>query len=203
MVGYGFMYMEMIGNRDGNHNSSTGNVLQNYMITPTEMTMEMHMFHLMYAPSDDLTLMAMLSYKSLSMDHKNRSGARLTTDSSGPGDLKVTALYTVFDSSPHRIHLDAGVSLPTGSINEKDNTPAGSNQKLPYPRQLGSGTFDLHPGVSYLGQSGRLGWGAHAGGVLRLGDNSENYRLGNRLDFSAWGGYKLSNWLSSYVRVDS
>jgi len=40
--------------------------------------------------------------------------------------------------------------------NERDDTPAGSNQKLPYPMQLGSGTIDLLPAIIYIGQTDKF-----------------------------------------------
>ncbi len=40
------------------------------------MDMEMHMLGVMYAPSDDVTLMAMVPFVRLDMDHRTRTGAR-------------------------------------------------------------------------------------------------------------------------------
>ena len=86
-------------------------------------------------------------------------------------------LYSVYRSGfdRHRVLVGAGISFPTGSIDKKDDTPAAPDQQLPYPMQLGSGTFDLLPGLTYLGQAGKLGWGAEAMATLRLGENSNDY----------------------------
>ena len=77
---------------------------------------------LMYAPSDDLTLMAMITYIQLEMDHITRTGVRFTTRSEGFGDLNLGARYTVFrhNFDEHRVILSGAVSFPTGSIEEKD-----------------------------------------------------------------------------------
>ena len=88
MVGYHFMGMSMTGNMDGTRSVSSSEVLQSFLVAPTDMRMEMYMFHLMYAPSDDLTLMAMAPYVHLSMDHVTRTGGRFTTDSEGLGDVE-------------------------------------------------------------------------------------------------------------------
>lgn len=205
MIGYKYMFMEMEGNRDGTDNLRASEVLQDFPITPTKMTMQMHMFEVMYAPSDDLTLMAMVPYIRLSMDHITRTGVRFTTDSEGIGDVKLMALYTFLGDvrrDQHRVLFTGGLSLPSGSIDREDDTPAGPNQKLPYPMQLGSGTVDLLPGIAYVGESENLAWAFEALGTIRLGENSNDYTLGNRLDLDAWGARKLTDWLSVFARID-
>lgn len=201
MFSYRYMLMNMKGNRDGTNSISDSQVLDQFMVTPTEMTMQMHMFGAMYAPSDNLTLMTMVPYVLKSMDHLTRSGVRFTTKSEGLGDIKTSALYKVFDNSNQRIHLNLGMSLPTGSIEERDNTPAGSNQILPYPMQIGSGTFDLLPGITYLGQSKNNSWGAQAMGTIRLGENSNGYSLGNQLQLTGWVARNWSEWVSTSLRL--
>ena len=95
MIGYKYMFMKMDGNRDGTDRKSTGEVLADFMVAPLDMTMEMHMLDVMYAPTDDFTLMAMLPYLRLSMDHVTRTGARFTTRAEGFGDFQAKALYTL------------------------------------------------------------------------------------------------------------
>jgi len=89
--------------------------------------------------------------------------------------------------------------LPTGSIDEKDS----NNKMLGYPMQLGSGTWDLLPGITYLGQSGDYSYGAQASGVLRIGDNSRNYTLGESIAATIWGARKLSDSISVSARLKS
>ncbi len=159
MFSYKYIFMQMKGNRDGTNKVSNDEVLESFPITPTEMSMQMHMFNLMYAPTDNLTFMTMIPYIQLKMDHITRSGVKFTTKSEGFGDLKLKTIYTFYGNirrDKHRFLLDAGISFPTGSINERDDTPAGSNQKLPYPMQLGSGTFDLLPAIIYIGQTDKF-----------------------------------------------
>ena len=75
------------------------------------------------------------------------------------------------------------------------------NRILGYPMQLGSGTWDLLPGITYLGQSGDYSYGAQVSGVLRIGDNSRNYSLGDGLAGTIWGARKLSDSLSVSARL--
>lgn len=202
MLSYRYMLMNMDGMRIGTNRVSNQRVLQDFMVTPTDMDMQMHMFGLMYAPTDYITLAGMVPYVKKSMNHLTRMGGRFKTESEGLGDIKFTGLIKVFDRSNQRIHLNAGMSFPTGSIDKKDDTPAGSNQQLPYPMQLGSGTFDLLPGITYLGQHRKISWGAQVSGTIRLGENDRDYSLGNRFDATAWGAWDWFNWVSTSARMD-
>ena len=207
MIGSRTMFMDMKGNRDGTDKLTLSQVLRDFPVTPTDMTMHMQMIEIMYAPKNNLTLMAMLPYLSLSMDHVTRMGTRFTTDSEGISDLKIKALHTFYESnsmsSRHRLLLATGLSFPTGSIDEKGDTPAGSDQKLPYPMQLGSGTFDLLPGLTYLGEKGNWAWGGEVSAKIRLGENSNDYTLGHRYHLSAWGLRKWTDWLALSTRIEA
>ena len=52
--------------------------------------------------------------------------------------------------------------------------------RLEYPMQIGSGTFSLLPGITYLGQVSPWGWSADFSSTVRLGQNDNGYRLGDR-----------------------
>ena len=51
------------------------------------------------------------------------------------------------------LHLTLGLSIPTGSIKEGDRDVTGQSMRGPYSMQLGTGTFDLLPGVTWLTHS--------------------------------------------------
>lgn len=174
MFSYRFMRMDMAGNRYGTTGLSSTQVLEQFPVTPTEMTMDMHMLGVMYAPTDELTVSVMAPYIFKSMDHVTRMGVNFTTQADGFGDIRLMGLYKILDQDRQRLHLNAGISFPTGSTNQRDDTPAGPDQVLPYPMQLGSGTFDLLPGITYLGQSDHWSWGGQALGTIRLGTNGNS-----------------------------
>lgn len=202
MFSYRFMRMDMDGNRDGSERLSTDDVFsRGYMVAPTSMTMDMHMFGVMYAPTDQVTFMAMLPYLSTEMDHATRMGTSFTTRSAGFGDVKLSALVGVLDHPGRRVHLNLGVSLPSGSIDERDDTPAARNAKLPYPMQLGSGTYDLLLGATYSGQAQHWSWGGQALATVRTGENDNQYRLGNRFESSLWLARVLNPDNSVSVRI--
>ncbi len=207
MVSYRYMQMDMAGSRDGTDRVSDASVVDpagfGFMVTPTEMHMDMHMFGAMYAPSNTLTLAAMLPYVDVQMDHVTRSGAQFRTSASGVGDIALAALLTVHDAESSHVHLNLGLSAPTGSIDEEDQTPAsmGNDVQLPYPMQLGSGTWDLRPGLTWTGLNDSWSWGAQALGTLRMGRNDRDYSLGDRVDVTAWAAYRATERVSISGRL--
>ena len=206
MLGYHYMRMDMDGNRTGTKQLSKGEVLADFPVTPLRMSMITHMTMLMYAPTDELTLMAMLPYIELAMDHETRTGVQFTTRSEGVGDLKLQGIYILYQEEDysHRLLAHGGLTVPTGSIDERDflANPAVGKLKLPYPMQLGSGTVDLLPGLTYLGEGETFAWGGEWKSTFRLGTNSNDYSLGDKHQFSAWLEYKLSRAFSPYIQFD-
>jgi hypothetical protein len=128
-------------------------------------------------------------------------GTEFTTDSEGFGDVRLIGGYDVYKSQRHTVKLTAGSSFPTGSIDERHDTPAGPDRVLPYAMQNGSGTFDLLPGITYTGRTDDWSWGGQFGATIRLGENDEDYTLGNVYTASVWGARKWTDWLSSSLRV--
>lgn len=201
MVSYQYGMMEMKGSRRGTSRITTSDVLADFMVAPTKMTAQMHMLGLMYMYNPKITFMGMLPYIQFSMDHINGASVKFNTKSSGIGDAQLKASYTVYNKPGQKFLLNGGVSFPTGSIDKRDATPADPDAKLPYPMQLGSGTFNLLPGVAYTGNAKDWAWGAQLNGVIHLGKNSNNYRLGDQYDLSVWGSYQLTDYLSLSTKL--
>jgi hypothetical protein len=183
-------------------------------IVPLEMTMDMHMLGLMYAPSDKLTLMFMTNYARNSMQHVTYAGGMGTdvlgnfkTETSGWSDSSVSGLIRLVDSPGMRLHAILGVSIPTGSTEETDQilAPTGMTPviRAPYPMQLGSGTYDPIVGLSYSGRSARLGWGAQWRGKFRTSENDDNYQLGDEHRLNAWVSYLFLPAVSGSIRLES
>lgn len=204
MFSYRYMRMGMNGLRDDASRISRRRVLDDFMVTPTSMDMEMHMFGAMYAPIDRLTLMVMVPYVLLEMDHRVRTGVTFTTKTEGIGDVRATALVDLWETPGHSMHANLGISFPSGSIAQTDRTPAsgGAKVRLPYPMQLGSGTFDFLPGLTYRGDQGAVSWGVQARGEIRLNENHADYTRGNEYGLTAWGAYTISHSVSLSLRSE-
>ena len=211
MFSYRYMLMEMDGNLDGDSGVGTDKILEDYMVAPENMTMEMHMLGAMYAPSDDLTLMLMVPVINNEMDHTMQMmgdmgmmpmRSEFTTETDGVGDVKVGGLYRLNQTDHSTLILNMTLSLPTGSIDEKDVTgmSEGNKVQLPYSMQLGSGTYDLKPGLTYTNSQPTYSWGAQTTATLRLDENDNDYTLGDRMMMTAWYARPFANTLSWSLR---
>ena len=198
MLSYSYMQMQMDGNLDGTKSVSVP--LPGYNISPLSMDMDMHMLGAMYGLSETVTLMAMIPVVSNSMDLQvNMNGNQFTTESSGIGDLKLSAL---FHTGEHWVS-SVGMNLPTGSIDEADVTPmsGGVAVQLPYPMQLGSGSYELTLGTSYIKMYGANSWGNKADVIVRLNDNDRDYKSGNSFELNSWYSFSLNEKNKLSIRL--
>ncbi len=182
-------------------------------VVPTEMTMDMHMLGVMYAPSDRITLMGMLNYIEKEMKHVTFMGpmgamrlGTFTTATSGVGDTSLAALINVYEDGESRWHVTMGLCVPTGDIEETDSilTPMNTrpSPRLPYPMQLGSGTYDIIAGLTYSKHGARWGWGGQWRSVFRLDENDENYTFGDEHRLGGWLSYLLTQHISLSGRLE-
>lgn len=204
MFSYHFMRMNMHDHQLDNGQLSDQEVLQRYMVTPISMDMSMHMLHLMYAPTNRLTLMAMANYTANSMDHITRNGMEFTTGSSGFDDITVGGLYSLLELRHGRVVGSLGVSIPVGTTNAKDITPMsnGNKVRLPYPMQIGTGTVDPSLALTYFSVHDKYGWGADVRNTFRLYENAYRYNTGNFFQTKAWYSIIWSSVFTSTLRLE-
>ncbi len=227
MFSYRYMSMSMQGNLDGGTalapatiattipNRFFGRPMQppTLRVVPTEMTMAMQMLGLMYAPSDSVTLMAMLNHVDKEMDHVTFQGpagttelGRFTTRASGLGDASVSALIRVTESESSRLHLTIGISIPTGDTDAAGTVlaPTGMQPtlRLPYPMQLGSGSYDVLAGLTYSRFHGDWSWGSQWRSSIRTGDNDEGYTFGDEHRLTAWYSRVIGEGWSWSTRLE-
>jgi len=148
--------------------------------------------------------MAMVNFIAMEMDHITRMGGTFTTEVSGLGDIQISGLYKFFNRNRQSMHAQLGFSIPTGNVTESDVIPASEPNEavLPYPMQLGSGTFDTNLALTYLCQGDVFSYGGQLRGTFRFGKNERNYSYGNRYGLNNWLGIKATDWLSFSVRVE-
>ena len=208
MVSYRYMTMKMNGNRSGTDRVSDASQLRpnggSYMVIPQRMDMNMHMIGAMYASSDQVTWMAMLPFVDLSMDHLVMNGNEFTTETNDIGDVKLSALVLMHKTESSEWLLNAGLSIPTGTIDATDVTPmsAPNEAQLPYPMQTSSGTYDLMPGVTFNSRQDDTSWGAQLRAVIRTGENDRDYTLGHRYQLTSWYSIVLNKHWSWSTRVN-
>ena len=192
MVDYRFMRMDMRQMLAGSNNVQTSSVAKrgsvfinsaggNYMMAPTKMSMDMHMLMAMYAQSDALSWMVMANYLDNRMDMLAMSGVTSQMSAKGMGDGEITVMYKLHHEKSRQLLVNLGLSLPIGKI-----TNSNAQGMLPYQMQLGSGSWDLKPSITYRDGSGILGWGAQGSYIYRTAKNSQDYALGDRAEAQLW-----------------
>ena len=202
MVSVRYMGMGMNGNISGTDEVTNSNIHNMYMVAPQKMSMNMYMVGVMYSPSPKLTMMIMQNIVQKKMELVTRMGMGFTTESNGAGDLKISALYSLIQGENSSFHLNSTVSAPVGSIKNTGDTPMAEGIRLPYPMQLGSGTYDISFGATYRGNTEKISWGVQQISTVRTGENSEGYRFGNTYVLNAWSAYKASSNFSFSLRME-
>ncbi|KAF0143855.1 MAG: hypothetical protein FD156_2333 [Nitrospirae bacterium] len=207
MVNYQYMHMKMSGLRAGNKDVDQNTVSYkrgkpyNYMMIPTTMSMDMQMLMVMYGFTDQLTGMVMGNHQEneMAMLMDMGPGKKITREdpmrTQGFGDVELRGIYKV----NKYLVGSLGLSLPTGDIDQKVEM-MHKEYRAPYDMQLGSGTYDLKPALTYNGLSNdaKWNWGAQTMYTYRMDDNKNGYRLGNVFKVNSWFQRALgpaSSWL--------
>ncbi len=217
-VMFGYRYMEQDFNQlyHGSDKITQAELaMAGYSMAPTGMKMKMHMLDIMYAVNDTVTLMLMPQYMSMEMTMKMldsdmdshhshamdmEMGAMHSSHShgtSGIADTQVSALVNLFKTPHHQLITNLGLSIPTGSVNEKNS----NGQFTHYGMQLGSGTYDFVPSVTYTGNQNALSWGAQVGANIKLEDKNESgFTFGDKYQLTGWLAYRVIEPLSVSAR---
>ncbi len=194
-------------------------------LKPASMSMDMHMLEFMYAPADWLTLMVMPQFVDMTMKmnrlrgpefdpvdpetgEPTAAGSHIThhlqneMQAGGLSDVGMFALFKLFDNGTHHVHITAGLSAPVGDVNlQLSRNHQVDGGYADYGMQLGSGTWDWKPSMTYTGHINQWSWGAQSYGTIRMQNQNESgYALGDLLQNTAWGTYNFTNWLATSVR---
>jgi len=203
MAEYKFERMEMSCCLDTTNEVSPEEVINRYgySMSPTDMTMDMHMFMLMYHTSKYM-VMLMAHYMSNEMGMLEQSGGNYfssTMKTSGIADTILTV------QAPWRYNLGftVGMSFPTGSIDESGLMGVNGTQdvKYPYGMQLGSGTYDVILGFDYEDSRDKLAWGAEYEYTLRTGTNDNEYTLGDKSILDGWVRWNFTNTVNGEANL--
>ncbi|MEM9381350.1 MAG: transporter [Planctomycetota bacterium] len=206
-VDYRFLRVHSRGMRAGVERIPDGEVVSpggfGFATTPTEGIRNEHRIQGLFGWTDRVTLAAIVPIVDLEMDLLTSSGGSFETKNTGVGDIGLAALASLHDSATSRVHVHLGFTAPTGSIDERGGPPTsgGTSDLLPYTMQLGSGTWDLRPGLTATGYGDRWSWGGQVLGTVRLGRNGRGYSLGDRLDATGWAAYRATQRVSLSGRV--
>jgi hypothetical protein len=182
-----------------------------YPILQTRIVQEAHLFRAAFNMSPGLSANIVVPYIRQSTDHISvvPGYKDFTIVSEGVGDVSLTLTGIVHQGARDSFMMHGGISVPTGSITETGNTPAGPGSQLPYTMQIGSGTWDVPIGVNYRRDTGGgagLGpvrYRLSATGKVRTGENVRGYRLGHRLVLDGSASMRPLRWLSPSIGASS
>jgi len=209
MVEYKFMKMFMDGNRYGTQSVSDVEALDvtgiPFMATPTRMDMNMHMLHIMYGYTDQVTLYLMPMWTELTMDHLRRNGTTFRTYNAGFADMQLGALLLLHESECSDLIFNLGASVPTGNIAGTTTAanPMGATTLMPYPMQLGSGTFNARPSITYKRYWENNSMGLQFQTDLPIGENYRNYTVGEEYQLNWWVAHRPTEQLALTFRTES
>ncbi len=195
MIGYKALVTYGQNNLDGTDRVSLSEIFDaGYVMASENMLMQMHMLEVMYAFSDEFTLMLMADFMIHDMAHAHAPGfgEDHSHNTSGLADLSLTGMYKFYDDRNQRMHAELGFTIPTGRYDFFEG----------YNMQLGTGTADIIAGLTYLLQNNAFSYGAQFRSRLSFYDNSRGYRHGNRFQTTAWAGYMLNEWFSPLLRIE-
>ncbi|WP_297324890.1 DUF3570 domain-containing protein [Nitrosomonas sp.] len=221
MMGYRFMLGKSTGSMmHGAHQVSDQVVVDQgcsdtpCRFTPAYMNMRMHMLDIMYAPTKWLNVMLMPTFMDMDMNLRRLAGAPPAApgvhehtgvaghETGAIGDTYFSSLIKLINIPGHRVHMNLGLSAPTGKVDiELRRMAQADGGLIHFGMQLGSGTWDFMPSLTYAGEKSRWSWGAQLSGTKRLEEkNKSGYRLGDMFQATTWGGYDLTQWLTASVR---
>jgi len=201
------------GYLDGTSKLSYQNVLfddteprsdKNFPILPTVINQEAYIGNIQYYFSSEESISVSIPYIMQSTDHESIVSGydQFNISSDGIGDITVNYAALLARWEQQKLTFSVGMSLPTGSIDTKGDTPrAHGDQQLPYTMQLGSGTWDLPVGLSYSNDSTSYSWGTNVVAKIRTGNNNRDYRLGNSFAVSLWKTWYINQTIHPLARL--
>ncbi|MFT6896459.1 MAG: hypothetical protein ACJA13_000861 [Paraglaciecola sp.] len=177
---------------------------KNFPIVPTVISQQAQVISIGYQFGPKWRVHLSVPYLSQSTDHISSvpNYTDFTIDTSGLGDVVVSASHQLVNSAKNIWWFTAGLSLPTGSIDEQGDTPrAAGDQHLPYTMQLGSGTYDFPLQFSYQ-SLGAHDFSLNMSAVIRVGKNDRNYRLGNSYALAGRYNFTLGATIEPFIGVE-
>ncbi|MFN5443097.1 MAG: hypothetical protein ACK48V_02600 [Crocinitomicaceae bacterium] len=218
MLSYRFSQMNMGNPIQGKSNVSSSDIYNEYLMYTPSMQMNMHMLMGMVGITDHLTVMGMFHYMQNHMPMEMMTGhnhfhnhshgnteSSMDMHTSGLGDTKLYAMYGLIKSDRHQLVISNGISLPTGNYKVTGITSdmLYEGKRYPYMMQLGSGSWEYFPNITYVYQKSNWATSVQTSGVIRLNDNKLGYRLGNEWYTNAWFGYNWLDQVGSTLRIES
>lgn len=200
MIGYNAQLMKHGGNWLQGTQKVEAPKSPDYAMYGDNHAMYMHMLHVMYAPTDNITLTLMPMYMSMDMDMRKATDGTFSNKhkTDGWGDTIVGASYHIFDNKTHSLMGTLAFSAPTG---KHDKLNARGNPE-PYGMQTGAGLWQVLPSLTYQYREDKINAGVQLSARQPLEKTNDlGYYKGSQVGGTAWLSYLLHPKISTSVRV--
>ncbi len=189
--------------------SSRAGVPAGYPFAPTHMLQNSQVALVEYGATQDFTVLAWLPFQHNEINSQTSTGQYHATFTN-PGDIRLMGLLVVGRGDRSQSHVNFGLSLPVGFLEQSVFQSGGSTTvgpsstvpNLPYQLRTSSGTYDVLLGYTYRRQTDFWTWGGQVNGVIPTGKNTLNYELGNQLQATTWLSRRWSDRWSTSARLD-
>jgi hypothetical protein len=231
MISARYMRMRMSGNQNDDRSlndseiisldNAPGRMPAKLSVVPEDMDMDMLMLGAMYAPSDRVTLMAMVmasrrdmqltSYAPPAMmgmsDGMSAGGRDLvgsfSTSSSDIEAISISGLFRLQETAQSRTHVTLGLQQSIADADAEDTvlTPMGTrmNMRLPYAMQIGDEALRANLAITRVHQAEDWVFGGQASAKFRL--SSEQWHFGDSQQYTGWVQRSWSDTLSYSGRL--
>ena len=171
-----------------------------FTVVPFELTSQGWYARGAYGVSDDLTVTGRVGFLERDRVQFTEDFTFFDLEASGITDVEVQALYSIWDQGPYRAQLQAGVLIPTGSVEEEGAFAGVRSGTLPYDTQIGAGGWGIMPGFTAQVMNEHGSVGGQVVATLFVADKGD-WRPGDQVEANAWGAFRFNRFFSSSVRV--
>lgn len=225
MLGYNAQRMLQNGGYYQGSALTATNDLSRYSMLTDKHEMYMHMLHVMYGVTDNITLSVMPMYMSMDMDMRANPNFKDTSSHSGHGhshghghnhgstthhgshshgvegwgDTILGATYRLYENDKHSVLTTLAVSAPTGNAKKKGD----DGKPVHYGMQLGAGVWQVLPNITYQYKEEKVKAGVQISARQPLKKRNDwDYYQGDQLVGTAWVSYAWHPKLSTSVRAE-
>lgn len=225
MVSARLMRMHMSGNQLGDEKLSDSEVIaqpnaQGRMpavlsVVPQDMDMDMLMLGAMYAPSDRITLMAMVAAARKDMALTSYTPPNMmnpvpriavggfSTSSDDIQSISLSGLFRLQQDARSRTHLTLGVEKSIADADAAGTvlTPMGMNMvmRLPYGMQIGDESLRLNAALTHVYKNDDWVFGGQISGKFKV--SAKDWHFGDSQQATAWAQREMNHHLSLSGRL--
>lgn len=166
-----------------------------FEIAPLSLATDLVEVRLGVGLTDEISLVARTGFVSKKREQVTPQ-TYFVVESQDMADSEVQLLVSVYDQGAVRAHLQGGILIPTGSVDETADVAGVRSGILPYDMQTGAGTMAFMPGVTIAMQNEAGTVGAQVIGRIYAGENDRGWRPGNAVEANGWAAYKVNDFFA-------